>query len=288
MAAKKSSKPASSLLIRVDGTFIEVQAASKTLAKSDAGGTGISWTTCCNEPILDATGQPVLKDGKPTVCGEKAKAPLLCDKHPDKNLRMDEHILKGYEAATGMVFLTPAQVKALKPKGDNTVRILHLTTPEEAGAPPAEFLAPHIPKMKALTPLDDDEATQTTWSTLHALIGGRVGYAEVMQAGKFFHALIYAAPGGALLMLEVFLRRDTYELPTVTLNALNAEDHAAIDQKAAKLMRNIDEATLDADPYRDAREKAILDAITKGTAPEVEAPAPAIPAKKVAVSALLG
>lgn len=290
MASKKTTAPAKTLTLRVEGTNLQVETRlPKGLAQSKAGSKGFSFSTCCNAPV-----EHTLPDGtkKVDICGKKTTAPYLCpdEAHKDRNLRAKDQSVKGYELGDEMVYLTHEQVDALNPQGDNTIRILHMLDPREAGAPPCDGLVPHFPKMRAITPAKGDDGTLKTWAALHALIGrNRVAFAEVVEGGDFYHAFIYAAESGALLVLECYLRRDVYETPGVTLPTLTPEEMKAINAKGASLVRPVDVAELDRDPYRDAREQAILAAIGRGAKMvEVTAPAPAIPKKEVDVLALLG
>lgn len=274
-ASKSKSKTGDTLRLTLMGSKLEVDVRIKSLASSKAGTTGFSFRGLCATHKAPVKAPKVCSVGG-AECGEMVK----------------ENTLKGYEVGDRMLTLTHEQVAALKPRGDDTVRILQLLRRDQAGAlAPKDDVARLMGNVKALTPADDAAARR--FAAVHALIGrDRIAIAQVTHKGAFGYAAIHAAEGGALLAHELFLPRDTYEIPEVDLPDLTAAERAAMMVKGEALAAEatLDMAALDNDPYREAREAAIIAALKSadGKVTVETEPVPVAPEADEDIVALLG
>lgn len=228
---------ASALTLRVNGTKLEVPVRLESLKGSSSSD---SFRTVC---ALHKT--PVVAPKRCEACGP--------------TVEMNENnTLKGWPYRKPKGFLTPEQVAALKPKGDNTIEVV--------GPFKADFNVPfdfsRVMGADAIIPATEESGKR--FSTLRTLLAGNPWLARITKRGSFYPAIITVDGNtGAILAFEATLTRNLKPEPTVAATPLSQAEVAGIQQKRIELLNSklLTLADFDVDPFTDARENAIMQAI---------------------------
>jgi len=271
------AKERTGLRLSVAGTKLEMSVLFKSeggrsgnLAKTTAGTSGFSFKRYCREHRA-----PV-------------KSPLTCEAGGE--VLTKEGLVHAYDMGGGnMAFLTNEQRDALKPKGDDTIDLLYLLDADEYGwgfAPELARLTGNAHAIIPNTTTSSAQANAKLWAGLLALLQGKVAVARVMNAGSFYHAILSPCASGAIIVHQLYLPEDCYEVPLVDVPALDEATNTRFQAKGDELTRVFDVESVATDPYRDARGEAIA-AAARGEAPPPSAHASVKAPKEVDLIALL-
>lgn len=237
--AMKASKRQDELDLKVLGTKIDARVKIVKLAKSDAGGAGFSFKKCC------------------ASCGNPVKSPSVCltegCENGGKAIRKTD-TKNGWPTKDGLVYLSHEQVDALNVPGDNIITICE--TIAFAGIDPNLFRL--MGNNYALVPVGNEK----TFFAIRALLHEKAGVATIMRRRNFCHALVWASPTGCLMVQELFLGRDAYDVPKVDAPIFAPKEREALAGFVARGEEMlVDAATgLDEDPFREAREALVMTA----------------------------
>jgi hypothetical protein len=198
-------------------------------------------------------------------------------------------LVHGVDVGGGtMAFLTGAQRDALKPQGDDTIEVLYLLDTSKYGTGWAPAIARLTGNAQSLVPnltTSQSKAQATLWAGLLALLHGKVAVARVMDGGSFYHAILAPSSTGAIVVHELYLPEDAYEVPDVIVPPLPAEKVSALRAKGDELALTWENALVATDPFREARFEAVQAALRGDVPPPT--PAPRAVEKEVDLLALI-
>lgn len=243
------SKTIQGLRFTIEGSHLEARVAfaavtargvsyNKALAGSDAGKSSIPGGNACR------------------VHKRRLEQPKVCADCGYGVPMTKENMLKSYDVGEDEpAYLTPEQEASVRPKGGNSVHILHLVTREEVGAWTGS-VAPLVPKARCLVPTGEGVEVKK-YALMREVIGDDVAVARVMDKTSFYYALLVPDAGGGILTYPLFLPDDAYEVPTAELPVVSEAEATACRKRGAGLLKQWSIGDVSENPFREKHLEAI-------------------------------